>query len=88
MKYEAVQQWLIQVRLVAQTRADKCFSLQIGDAAVAIQHKRGGWEYRINGVSYSVRSFEQALAMVPPSVILDGMPAPEQANHVMEEGHL
>lgn len=41
----------------------KCRILQIANATIAVERKRSGWDYRINGVDYSLRQFEQALMM-------------------------
>ena len=63
MTYEAVTSFLTELRTVALQSSDKCRILQAADATIAVKRKRGSWNYRINGVEYSLRQFEQALMM-------------------------
>ena len=63
MTYEAVTSFLTEVRTAALQSSSKCRILQVAHAIIAVERKRGGWDYRINRVDYSLRQFEQALMM-------------------------
>lgn len=52
-----------ELRAAALQSSDKYRIVQIADATITVERKRGGWDYRINHVDYKLRQFEQALMM-------------------------
>ena len=63
MTYEVVTTFLTELRTAALQSSDKCRVFEVADATIRVERKARGWEYRINGIDYSLRQFEQALMM-------------------------
>ena len=63
MTHEAVTSFLTELRTAALQSPDKCRIFEVADTTIRVERKARGWEYRINGLDFSLRHFEQALMM-------------------------
>ena len=78
MTYEAVTSFLTELRTAALQSPDKCRIFEVADATIRVERKARGWDYRINGVDYSLRQFEQVLMMaVSLPVVAQLAPEPD-----------